>query len=76
MKLLVGMCLLVLTGAGLTAQTTFTRLTQSPAVNPLADSRSVHVVDLNMDGLDDIFITNGPSGGLPTLCISTTTAAT
>lgn len=32
-------------------------------VNTPSDSRSVNLVDLNGDGWDDIFISNGPSGG-------------
>lgn len=54
-----------MTYSGLFAQTTFTQLTQSPAAAAPGDSRSVHVVDIDMDGFDDLYITNGPSGGAP-----------
>lgn len=33
--------------------------------NPPSDSRSVNFVDVNGDGLDDLFISNGPEGGAP-----------
>lgn len=41
----------------------FTAVTTGPVVTTGGDSRSVNFVDLNNDGWDDIFITNGPSAG-------------
>lgn len=45
------------------AQTQFTPYLTSPLGTATGDSRSVNLVDLNGDGLDDVFISNGPSGG-------------
>jgi hypothetical protein len=42
---------------------TFTRITTGPVVTSPADSRSVNWVDVNNDGLVDLFISNGPSAG-------------
>jgi len=42
---------------------TFTRITTGPVVTTAGDSRSVNWVDVNNDGLIDLFITNGPSTG-------------
>ncbi|MBX7109561.1 MAG: FG-GAP-like repeat-containing protein [Chitinophagales bacterium] len=39
----------------------FTAVTAGPVVTTGGDSRSVNFTDLNNDGWDDIFITNGPS---------------
>ncbi|MCC6413285.1 MAG: CRTAC1 family protein [Saprospiraceae bacterium] len=41
----------------------FTQLTSPPLTNTPGDSRSVNIVDVNGDGLDDIFISNGLGGG-------------
>ncbi|MEO6166162.1 MAG: FG-GAP-like repeat-containing protein [Chitinophagales bacterium] len=41
----------------------FTKVTTGPVVTTGGDSRSVNFVDLNKDGWDDIFITNGPEAG-------------
>jgi enediyne biosynthesis protein E4 len=38
----------------------FTKVTIGDIVNTPSDSRSVNLVDVNNDGWDDIFITNGP----------------
>lgn len=47
----------------LSAQVSFTRITEGSIVNTPSDSRSCNFVDVNNDGFDDIFISNGPSGG-------------
>ncbi|HMQ45830.1 MAG TPA: FG-GAP-like repeat-containing protein [Saprospiraceae bacterium] len=47
----------------LEAQVSFTRITEGAIVNTPSDSRSCNFVDVNNDGFDDIFISNGPSGG-------------
>ncbi|MBK9271503.1 MAG: CRTAC1 family protein [Saprospiraceae bacterium] len=44
-------------------QTLFQKISQGPVVNTISDSRSVNLVDVNNDGLDDLFISNGPSSG-------------
>ncbi len=44
-------------------QTQFQEIDRGPVVNTVSDSRSINLVDLNKDGLDDIFISNGPSAG-------------
>lgn len=41
----------------------FTQLNNSPLSNTPGDSRSVNIVDVNGDGLDDVFISNGLQGG-------------
>lgn len=41
----------------------FTQLENSPLVTTPGDSRSVNIVDVNGDGLDDVFISNGLAGG-------------
>lgn len=51
----------------LQAQSTFERLLTGPVVNTPSDSRSLNVTDLNNDGADDLYISNGPSGGAPDL---------
>jgi hypothetical protein len=45
------------------AQPTFTLLKNIPISNKLGDSRSINLVDLNGDALDDIFISKGLKGG-------------
>lgn len=47
----------------LSAQNLFTRINEGPVVSSPADSRSVNWVDVNNDGWEDLFISNGPSGG-------------
>ncbi|MBK7428218.1 MAG: VCBS repeat-containing protein [Saprospiraceae bacterium] len=47
----------------LVAQTTFSKWTTGPVVNTPSDSRSINLVDMDGDGLDEIFISNGPSSG-------------
>ena len=42
---------------------TFTKITTGPVVTTDADSRSVNWVDINNDGLVDLFISNGKAGG-------------
>ncbi len=51
----------------LPAQSTFERLLTGPVVNTPSDSRSVNITDLNNDAADDLYISNGPSGGAPDL---------
>lgn len=41
----------------------FTRITTGPVVTTSGDSRSVNFVDVNHDGWEDLFISNGPEGG-------------
>ncbi len=41
----------------------FTKVADGPIVNTISDSRSVNIVDLNGDGWDDVFISNGLGGG-------------
>lgn len=45
------------------AQPSFTRVTVGDIVNTPSDSRSVNFVDVNNDGWEDVFISNGPSTG-------------
>jgi len=47
----------------LCAQSLFTQITTGPVVNTPSDSRSVNWADVNGDGFEDLFISNGPSGG-------------
>ena len=42
---------------------TFTKITSGSVVNTAGDSRSVNWVDVNNDGLVDLFISNGKNGG-------------
>ena len=42
---------------------TFTKITSGPVATTDADSRSVNWVDINNDGLVDLFISNGKAGG-------------
>lgn len=42
---------------------TFTKINSGPVVTTPGDSRSVNWVDINDDGLIDLFISNGKSGG-------------
>ncbi len=41
----------------------FTKVSSGKIVNTPSDSRGINFVDVNNDGYDDVFITNGPSGG-------------
>lgn len=41
----------------------FTKVTEGPLVSAPSDSRSVNFIDLNNDGWEDIFISNGLEGG-------------
>ncbi len=45
------------------AQTTFTKLTGTPLTTTVGDSRSVNIIDVNNDGKEDVFISNGLEGG-------------
>jgi hypothetical protein len=45
----------------------FRKITTGPHTTTLSDSRSVSFVDVNDDGLDDLFITNGPEAGAKNL---------
>ena len=54
--------LVLISSFGLKAQF-FTRITTGPVVTTNGDSRSVNWIDVNRDGLVDLFITNGPPGG-------------
>lgn len=47
----------------LCAQSLFTQITTGPVVTTPSDSRSVNWADVNGDGFEDLFISNGPSGG-------------
>ena len=42
---------------------TFTKITTGPVVSTPGDSRSVNWIDMNNDGLVDLFISNGKAGG-------------
>jgi hypothetical protein len=53
----------ILSDKKLVAQTTFSKWTTGLVVNTPSDSRSINLVDMDGDGLDEIFISNGPSGG-------------
>lgn len=45
------------------AQIHFIKVEQGPVVEQSSDSRSVNFVDVNNDGWEDLFISNGPSSG-------------
>lgn len=45
------------------AQAHFIKLKQGPVVEQPSDSRSVNFIDVNNDGWEDLFISNGPSSG-------------
>ncbi|MBX2875288.1 MAG: CRTAC1 family protein [Saprospiraceae bacterium] len=45
------------------AQAHFTKVEQGTVVEKPSDSRSVNFVDVNNDGWEDLFISNGPSSG-------------
>lgn len=47
----------------LSGQVSFTKITEGTVVNTPSDSRSCNFADVNGDGWDDLFISNGPSGG-------------
>ncbi|MEO1257318.1 MAG: FG-GAP-like repeat-containing protein [Bacteroidota bacterium] len=49
------------------SQILFEKIGNSPLVNTPTDSRSVNFIDVNNDGWDDIFVTNGASPGTPNL---------
>lgn len=55
-------CFLLVLGMAGSAQQ-FTQLSDSPLVTTPGDSRSVNIVDVNGDGLDDVFISNGLNTG-------------
>ena len=57
MRILITCFFVVIGMAGMAQQ--FTALTNSPLVTTPGDSRSVNLVDVNGDGLDDVFISNG-----------------
>ena len=61
-KLLVAIIFISITIVGASGQT-FTKITTGPVVSTDADSRSVNWVDINNDGLVDLFISNGKAGG-------------
>lgn len=54
---------LALGANSLCAQSLFTPITTGPVVTTPSDSRSVNWADVNGDGFEDLFISNGPSGG-------------
>ncbi len=54
---------LLLFAAGTVAAQQFTPLSNSPLTTTPGDSRSVHIVDVNHDGWDDVYITNGLKDG-------------
>lgn len=49
--------------ASINAQTSFTKITEGAMVTSPSDSRSVNFADVNNDGWEDIFISNGPEDG-------------
>lgn len=54
---------LALGANSLCAQSLFTQITTGPVVTTPSDSRSVNWADVNGDGFEDLFISNGPTGG-------------
>ena len=54
--------LLLLTAGRVTAQQ-FTQLLNDPLTTQPGDSRSINIVDVNGDGFEDVYITNGLAGG-------------
>jgi hypothetical protein len=60
-NLLLISCILTITLE--TMSQTFTRITTGPVVTTPGDSRSVNWIDLNDDGMVDLFISNGKAGG-------------
>ena len=54
---------LLLTASGTLAAQQFTQLLNDPLVNKTGDSRSINIIDVNGDGWEDVYITNGLSGG-------------
>src|SRR3989339_1707534 len=61
MRGLLVICLLW--AASVSAQTTFTRITEGIIVNDPGDSRSVNWIDIDNDSDLDLFVTNGTEGG-------------
>lgn len=57
------LCSAVAFAANATSAQTFTKITTGAVVDTPGDSRSVNWVDLNNDGLLDLFISNGKAGG-------------
>ncbi|MFZ1591614.1 MAG: CRTAC1 family protein, partial [Chitinophagales bacterium] len=57
--LLIGFTLIITTTDG----QIFTRITDGELVNTPSDSRSCNWVDINNDGFQDVFISNGKAGG-------------
>lgn len=57
-----GLFILLMMTDSVDAQT-FTKITTGPVVTSPGDSRSVNWVDVNNDGLTDLFISNGKEGG-------------
>lgn len=47
----------------LCAQSFFTKITSGDLVSTPSDSRSINWIDVQGDGFEDLFISNGPSGG-------------
>ncbi len=45
------------------AQSLFTKITTGPVATTPGDSRSVNWIDVQGDGFEDLFISNGPAGG-------------
>lgn len=58
-----GLLLLCLMASITWGQPQFTKVKSSPVVEQASDSRSVNFVDVNNDGWEDLFISNGPSSG-------------
>jgi hypothetical protein len=57
------MCIALISATTSLLAQSFTKVTSGPVVSTAGDSRSVNWVDVNHDGLIDLFISNGKVGG-------------
>jgi hypothetical protein len=63
MKNLTFFTLFIFLSAPMMGQSSFTFAEEGPVVTTNSDSRSVNIIDVDGDGLQDIFISNGPGSG-------------
>jgi len=63
MKKSIAQLLFVFFASQIVAQSLFQKITTGPHVTTPSDSRCVNFVDVNNDGWEDLFITNGPQTG-------------
>lgn len=61
-KFILPFCILAFS-VTINAQVSFTKVTNGAIATTLSDSRSVNFVDVNLDGWEDLFISNGPEDG-------------